>query len=55
MRQAQISTGATMRCVETPAERSGICSLLRCITATVNMAASRTTASHMRSKNCGMR
>ena len=38
--------GATMRRVETPAESSGICSLLRCINATVNTVAALTNLPH---------
>ena len=47
---APITTGSTTRRVETPADRSGNSSLLRCMRATLNMAASRTMASEMRSK-----
>ncbi len=47
---AHTRTGNTARRVEIPAERSGRSSLLRCIQATVNIPASRTTDSHRRSK-----
>ena len=50
-----LSDGVSTRRVETPADNSGTCSLLRCIQATVNMAASRTMASHSRSKICATR
>jgi len=50
MTTAATRTGRTTRRVETPAESKGRISLLRCIQATVNMAAMRTMASERRSK-----